>query len=113
MPFYPCRVCGVITKSPVCREHKPRRERASSTERGYDARWQRTREAFLHICPVCERCGAKATDVHHVDGLGPRGPHGHDFGNLESLCHPCHSSHSAKEQARKARYRVTPWTDET
>lgn len=65
--------------------------RPSFYQRGYDHRWQRTRRRFLRTHPTCERCGAPAQDVHHLDGLGPLGPRGHDPANLQPLCHSCHS----------------------
>ena len=80
-----------------CPEHRAghaarrARRRPPSSARGYDAAWRRTRAAILRARPACERCGAPATDVHHVDGQGPRGPRGHDPANLEALCAPCHS----------------------
>lgn len=47
--------------------------------------------------PFC-KCGAKATDVHHLDGKGPKGPRGHDHNNLESLCGECHKRLTAELQ---------------
>jgi 5-methylcytosine-specific restriction protein A len=69
----------------------PAHDRPSARARGYDARWQRTRAAFLADHPDCEQCGRPATDVHHRDWQGPLGPAGHDPLNLASLCHACHS----------------------
>lgn len=39
-----------------------------------------------------------ASDVDHIDGLGPLGPRGHDPDNLRSMCHPCHSKRTAADQ---------------
>lgn len=56
-----------------------------------DRRWRATRRTYLTAHPRCERCGAEATEVHHVDGKGHEGPRGHDPDFLEALCKPCHS----------------------
>lgn len=76
-------------------------KRGSSTERGYDARWRRTRQEYLASHPICEHrqgCIAPATDVHHLDGQGPKGKRGHDHSNLQALCHGHHSQITATEQ---------------
>lgn len=80
-----------------CPEHEV--QRASAHARGYDARWRRTRARKLKATPICEwpDCTAPATDVHHVDGLGPNGPRGHDMTNLQSLCHAHHSAETVAE----------------
>lgn len=94
--------CPRLTTSGRCPECRSDAEAARGTaaQRGYDSRWRRTREAYLEQHPFCERTGClvPATDVNHVDGLGPHGPRGHDWSNLESLCHPHHSQHTAREQ---------------
>lgn len=106
-----CSFCGGrcprlsdSTRCDGCRKQKRRREdkrRPSARERGYDAKWERTRTAFLQAHPICgwhEGCLALATDVHHLDGQGPKGPRGHDHSNLLQLCHQHHSQITATEQ---------------
>lgn len=76
------------------------RSRGTAAERGYDARWRRTRAAFLHQhVGICEHpgCLALVTDVDHIDGEGPLGPRGHDFSNLRGLCKPHHSQKTIRE----------------
>lgn len=99
--------CPELTESPRCEAHdrRARREREagrpSATARGYDAEWRRTRAAFLQSHPICEDpevCIEPATDVDHVDGLGPKGPRGHDPNNLRALCHSHHSRRTARDQ---------------
>lgn len=98
--------CRNLTDRGACTPCRRRRRvdsearRPSSTERGYDGRWARTREAYLATHPVCERedCTAIATDVHHLDGEGPLGPLGHDWSNLEALCGTCHKQETAQLQ---------------
>jgi hypothetical protein len=41
---------------------------------------------------------ARATDVDHIDGRGPKGPRGHDWSNLRALCHSHHSKRTARDQ---------------
>jgi 5-methylcytosine-specific restriction enzyme A len=70
----------------------PRRKRKdrrpSASKRGYGARWQRFRKRFLRDNPWCARCPNPATQVHHLDGLGPKGPLGFEPSNCEALCGP-------------------------
>jgi 5-methylcytosine-specific restriction protein A len=76
-----------------CDEHAREQGRAKSKRRGYsahaagyDAKWERTKARFKRAHPICNRCDQPTEDVHHVDGLGPKGPRGHDPLNLEALC---------------------------
>ncbi|MER8262722.1 HNH endonuclease signature motif containing protein [Streptomyces griseus] len=81
--------------------------RGSARAKGYDSRWERTREAYLRANPYCA-CGdcmllpallrPVATEVNHIDGLGPNGPRGHDWTNLQAMTKACHSRHTAREQ---------------
>ena len=48
---------------------------------------------------MCIWCGGRATDVDHIDGLGPLGPRGYDPGNCRALCHSCHSWRTARDQS--------------
>lgn len=67
--------------------------RPSAAQRGYDAGWQKIRDAYLRDHPFCVVCGHKATDVDHIK---PRRAGGtDDDDNLRSLCHSHHSRHTA------------------
>jgi 5-methylcytosine-specific restriction enzyme A len=96
--------CAELTTSTYCAKHhkewkrKAERKRPSSAKRGYTAKWQRTRARYLRAHPACFNCGERATEVHHLDGLGPSGPLGHSPDNLKALCRPCHSRITADEQ---------------
>ncbi|HYD16742.1 MAG TPA: HNH endonuclease signature motif containing protein [Candidatus Nanoarchaeia archaeon] len=75
-----------------CRRQRDR-ARGTSTERGYDANWQRFRNWFLQRHPVCEckaKCGRPATEVHHVVRLSDGGDRLHES-NCQALTHSCHS----------------------
>lgn len=105
--------CGTLVygggQCPDClRETRADRDRGrpSSAARGYDSKWQRTRAEFLadHTTCECAECELlpywnrpAATDVDHIDGLGPKGPRGHDFSNLQALTHGHHSRKTATQ----------------
>ena len=101
--------CPTLTpagRCPDCRSTARRRRRTGTTA-GYDARWYRTRRAYLLTHEMCE-CEEhsqlpwiirpRATEVHHRDGLGPLGPRGHDWTNLLALTKACHARITAREQ---------------
>jgi len=102
--------CGVLVplgKGP-CGAHRLEARRASDAkrpsarQRGYDSKWEKTRKAYLKANPYCVECDvsflSRATDVDHIDGLGPNGPRGHDWSNLRALCHSHHSQRTARDQ---------------
>lgn len=82
-------------------------KRRSASRKGYDSAWTRTRRAYLRAHPWCEcaECDAlpmplrpAATEVDHIDGLGPLGPRGHDWDNLRSMTKAHHSRETARNQ---------------
>jgi 5-methylcytosine-specific restriction protein A len=93
-------------RCPECRA-KAQVRRPSATRKGYDAAWRRTRAAFLRanplcMCADCEAIAAPlrpaATEVDHIDGLGPLGPRGHDWTNLRAMTKAHHSRATAHAQ---------------
>jgi 5-methylcytosine-specific restriction enzyme A len=76
---------------------RPRDQRPSSSQRGYDARWRRARKRFLSAHPLCEDCREQgrsviATDVDHKIAVsGPLDPLFWDVRNWRPCCHACHS----------------------
>ncbi|MGW7598128.1 HNH endonuclease signature motif containing protein [Streptomyces antimycoticus] len=101
--------CPELTSQGRCDacQQRANRRRPSPTAKGYDARWQRTRAAYLRAHPLCEceECEQlpallrpRATEVNHRDGLGPLAPRGHDWSNLQAMTKAHHSRHTAKEQ---------------
>jgi 5-methylcytosine-specific restriction protein A len=81
--------------------------RKTSQRKGYDKQWRTTRLAYLRAHPYCEctECGVlpmplkpTATEVDHMDGLGPLGPRGHDWSNLRSMTKAHHSRETARHQ---------------
>lgn len=80
-----------------------RSDKRTSAERGYGAKWQRARLAFLDDNPMCERCEVKgvqtpATVVNH------RVPHKGDLKlfwdrkNWEPTCKPHHDGEIQREE---------------
>jgi 5-methylcytosine-specific restriction protein A len=89
--------------APATPQHKtPEQERGTSSQRGYNYRWQQSRKGFLAKHPLCKHCQQQgrvtaATDVDHIV------PHRGDMAlfwdrtNWQGLCHPCHSAKTATE----------------
>lgn len=79
------------------------RDRAGSSERGYDAAWERLRIWQLHREPTCRICRGEgrltgATVVDHIIPFKGRGdPLRLDPANLQSLCKPCHDAKTARD----------------
>jgi len=76
----------------------------TSTQRGYDYKWQKARERYLNdhpLCVFCERNGRTAA-AHVVDHIiAHRGDMAlfWDQANWQSLCKPCHDSVKQAEEA--------------
>lgn len=78
------------------------KDRGSSAQRGYGARWQKVRAGFLRSHPLCVSCAADglvtaATVVDH------KVPHKGDMvlfwdaSNWQPLCKTCHDQKTARE----------------
>ncbi len=102
--------CPTLVESagrcPECRAQASAR-RSPSKNRGRGTRWQRTSKAYLMANPLCEchECASvpeplrpRATEVDHIDGLGPLGPRGYDWANLRAMTKACHSRATAQGQ---------------
>lgn len=89
--------------SSYCKTHKSKEEdiRLTSTERGYNYRWQKVRRMYLRRNPLCVECLKEgniepATIVDHIE------PHRGDNekfwneDNFQSLCERCHNRKTAK-----------------
>ena len=97
----------LIAAGTRCEHHRKAKRRAedkrrpNARQRGYDHKWESTRAEYLAVFPICqhpEGCLARATDVDHIDGQGPKGERGHDWTNLRGLCHSHHSQRTARDQ---------------
>lgn len=100
-PKHPCavRTCPNLTNDRYCDAHK--REgwkqlardypRPSAVDRGYDADWQKVRNAYIKTHPVCEVCGrAKTAIVHHIVSVRQDPSRRLDASNLQGVCKSCH-----------------------
>lgn len=79
------------------------RSNKSSTERGYGYRWQKARERFLRLNPLCVYCKAKGrVEVANVvDHIVPHRGNQEIFwdeSQWQALCASCHSSAKQREE---------------
>jgi len=117
-PGRPCkyRMCPRLTtdQSGYCLTHKREvrqaqdKQRGSSSERGYNYRWQHARLHYLREHPLCVECEREghieaATVVDHIT------PHRGDYdrfwdeSNWQSLCKHHHDIKTAREISGYAR----------
>lgn len=98
--------CDELADGPRCRIHANARDaaRGSSTDRGYDAEWQRVRKLVLdrdgHECQLRLRvCTKVATTVDHIVPLSAGGAR-LDMANLQAACRPCNTAKGGKHHQR-------------
>ena len=100
--------CNKLTIKGRCPDHLIQRRRASdkqrgtSHQRGYTARWRKARLLYLGYYPLCVRCKARnrvtsATVVDHIKPHKGDQKLFWDADNWQSLCAPCHNSKTASE----------------
>ncbi len=94
---------GVLTSEQ--RRARFDRERAPSSQRGYDAAWKKCRALYLAKHPMCSfnlpdgsKCRARATDVDHVLSVASRPDLRLSWSNMRGGCHSCHSRRTATDQ---------------
>lgn len=101
--------CPTLTHGGRCVEclERARALRRGASRAGYDRAWVRVRKAYLRAHPTCEcdECAdlpmplrPAATEVDHIDGLGPLGPRGYDWANLRAMTKAHHSRATARNQ---------------
>lgn len=104
--------CAGIVRAGVCSACGPRARhyhseqddrRGTSTQRGYDAKWQRVRAIVMAAQPLCAHCAERgltvlAVDIHHVIPIRVDAGRRLDLSNLVGLCRSCHAQ--AEESAR-------------
>lgn len=102
----PCQTWG--GRCPACKKAARSKRAAKERRNGHsDPHWKRFARRYLELSPYCEcsECAEQprimrpaATQVHHIDGLGPNGPHGYSPENLMRVAARCHSRITAAEQ---------------
>jgi 5-methylcytosine-specific restriction endonuclease McrA len=75
----------------------------NSNQRGYTYRWQRERETYLKMNPLCVYCfrDDRLKEASVVDHIKPHKGNQvlfWDVNNWQSLCHSCHSSIKQREE---------------
>jgi 5-methylcytosine-specific restriction enzyme A len=89
------------------KQHKPLVQpcdrRQSSCQRGYGYRWQREREAYLRLNPLCATCALQgrsslATVVDHIVPHRGDATLFWDVTNWQSLCDAHHNEKTGKGQ---------------
>ena len=92
--------CAQIIRTKYCDAHKHiqsdilRGTRGTTSQQGYGTQWQKIRDRYLKLHPLCVDCKTQgiikpAKEVHHRIELRKGGTNEDD--NLQSLCKPCHS----------------------
>ncbi len=82
-------------------KHDPNQQRESSTKRGYNYKWQKLRQHFLMMNPLCHDCEAEGRVVaaNVVDHIKPHKGDLEifwDYDNLRALCSSHHNRKTAK-----------------
>lgn len=95
------------TNQGYCDKHQDKirkkdRERGTSHQRGYDARWNKARIEHLDEHPLCVDCAKRdyitpATVVDHIVPHKGNDVLFWDQSNWQSLCKPCHDRKTASE----------------
>jgi 5-methylcytosine-specific restriction protein A len=88
-----CDRCGTTKRSD--------KQRGTSTQRGYDYRWQQFRITYLAQHPLCVDCEAEgivsaARDIHHTRKLSEHPESKYDEDTLMPLCKRHHDRRTAK-----------------
>ncbi|TPM61098.1 HNH endonuclease [Mesorhizobium sp. B2-2-4] len=75
--------------------------RPSARERGYDAKWDRERAAYLYLHNTCRKCGREATTVDHI--IPHRGDRSlfWNRSNWQPLCTSCHNSVKQRQERNR------------
>lgn len=77
-------------------------QRGNATQRGYGAKWQKARAAYLRRHPICKQCPALATEVDHITPHCGNMQLFWDSSNWQPLCKSCHSAKTMRESREKS-----------
>jgi 5-methylcytosine-specific restriction protein A len=114
----PCRYSGCRTlvtgRDGFCDAHKSHANissrandsyRGSSTQRGYDYKWQKTSAGYLKHHPFCVSCEAKgvigvAVELDHIIPIQVAPLRKYDRSNWQGLCKPCHTAKTNRDRVK-------------
>lgn len=108
-PLHKCNKmgCNNLTRERFCETHQSEhfsydKKRGSSSQRGYDFKWQKERKTFLQNNPLCVNClkNNKYTPATVVDHIVPHKGNSNlfwDTQNWQALCQRCHNIKTARE----------------
>lgn len=126
MPYRPKQICGYpgcsslsIDNSIYCLLHQTKRDykkenlsRQSSNQRGYDYKWQKFRQNYLRLNPLCQcndcinsKYQKAANVIHHINGFTNE-IEKYDLNNLMPMNKSCHDALTAREQNATRRYKT-------
>lgn len=104
--------CPELVEKGYCDKHKKSKrkesdaQRGTSSQRGYDYRWQKYRKFYLQRNPLCVRCEKKdrlepAAVVDHI--IPHKGNYDlfWDEKNHQPLCKRCHDKKTATEDSKR------------
>ncbi|MEU0133388.1 hypothetical protein ABZ172_05005 [Streptomyces sp. NPDC006296] len=108
MQVCPTPGCPTLTPQGRCTpcQAKATQARPAHRNAGRGTAWRNASTAYLRDHPYCEcdECSALlplqrdlATEVDHIDGLGPLGPRGFDPTNWQAMSKRHHSRKTARE----------------
>jgi len=106
----PCRqsMCpALVDQAGYCDKHKKKtwiRKEGTTTQRGYGAKWRRTREIIIRrdngLCQPCLR-NDRVTAFNAVDHITPKSKGGTDNpDNLQCICNECHKKKTSTQDNR-------------
>lgn len=99
----PCLVCGELSESSRCPEHRVKQHKASATQRGYRSWWERLSKQARTKQPFCTDCGSTENlTVDHTPEAWAKVESGkrltlNDFKNglLTVVCRTCNIARGA------------------
>ena len=99
-----CKYCASKRSTKEPKKRKPIRQ-FSKKKLDELKIYRKLRDDYLKKHPNCERCGGKATDLHHKK---PRQYHLNDVGVFCALCRDCHMLvHDNDRQSREQGFLLT------